>query len=64
MAQDKLFWELMDYSQIFESFSRVIKAPVYNKYDIACFGFDATNLQLAKNVIWVDNTSQKETSFM
>ena len=64
MAQDKLFWELMNYSQILESFSRIIKAPAYNKSDIACFGFDATNLWLAKNEFWTDNKSQKETTFM
>lgn len=39
----------MNYSQILESFSRIIKAPAYNKSDIACFGFDATNLWLVKN---------------
>lgn len=40
----------MNYSQILESFSRIIKAPAYNKPHIACFGFDATNLWLVKNV--------------
>ena len=64
MAQDKLFWELTNYSQILESFSRIIKTPAYNKSDIACYGFDATNLRLVKNVFWMDNKSQKEKSFM